>query len=69
MRTVIVRVFEPAPGTGEVELRGFVDDVTRGTSERFTGTVELLTALQRIVSPFAAPHPLGSPATPSEAGA
>lgn len=48
MRTVIVRLFEPATGTGEVELSGFVEDVAGGTRQRFSGAEELLDAMTRI---------------------
>lgn len=45
MRTVIVRLFEPAEGAGDVALSGFVEDVALGTKHRFSGGEELLTAI------------------------
>lgn len=48
MKTVIVRLFDPATGTGEVELSGFVEDVAAGTRQRFSGQQELMEAIGRI---------------------
>lgn len=48
MRTVIVRLFEPAPDAGPVELHGFVEDVGRGTRQRFVQGTQLLAAIERI---------------------
>lgn len=45
MRTVIVRLFEPAEGAGDVALSGFVEDVALGTKHRFSSGEELLTAI------------------------
>ena len=50
MRTVIVRLFEPAPGAGSVEMHGFVEDVGRGRRERFTGAEQLLAVFARITA-------------------
>lgn len=49
MRTVIVRLFEPADGMGEVELSGFVDVVALGTRRRFSGAEELVAAIGDIM--------------------
>lgn len=48
MRTVIVRLFEPAIGAGDVDLSGFVEDVACGTRQRFTGAHELVEVIGRI---------------------
>jgi hypothetical protein len=57
VRTVIVRLFEPAPGTGPVGLRGIVEDLVGGTSERFSGPVELLDVIEGIAAaPLPAPR-------------
>lgn len=54
MRTIIVRLFEPAQAAGNVELHGFVEDVERGTRQRFTEAAQLLDAIQRLAGE---PHP------------
>lgn len=45
MRSVIVRLFEPAPGTGPVGLCGIVEDVRTGARWQFRGDDQLLAAL------------------------
>ncbi|MGH3717081.1 MAG: hypothetical protein ACRDT4_27010 [Micromonosporaceae bacterium] len=50
MRTIIVRLFEPAPAAGSVEPHGFVEDVERGTRERFTRAAQLLEAIEKIAA-------------------
>lgn len=60
-RTVVVRLFEPAPATGRVELRGVVEDVARRSSEGFAGTAELVSALERIATN---PTPTATPDLP-----
>jgi hypothetical protein len=47
VRTVIVRLFEPAPGTANVGLRGIVEDLAHGTRQPFLGVEELLAAIER----------------------
>lgn len=49
MRTVIVRLFEPADGMGDVELSGFVDVVAIGTRHRFSGADELVAAIGAVM--------------------
>ncbi|MQA62222.1 MAG: hypothetical protein GEU86_12135 [Actinophytocola sp.] len=49
MRTVIVRLFEPAEGAGDVVLSGFIEDVALGTKRPFSGGNELLTAIRSVV--------------------
>jgi hypothetical protein len=49
MRTIIVRAFEPVPGRGWSDLRGFVEDVATGSRERFVGAEELVAAVARIL--------------------
>jgi hypothetical protein len=48
MRTIIVRLFEPAAAAGPVELHGFVEDVRRGTRRQFTRPAQLLEEIQKI---------------------
>jgi hypothetical protein len=48
MRTIIVRLFEPAQAAGRVELHGFVEDVERGTRRRFTEPAQLLETIQEM---------------------
>jgi hypothetical protein len=45
VKTVIVRVFEPAPDTGPVALRGLVEDVRTGSANPFQGSEQLLAAI------------------------
>jgi hypothetical protein len=45
MRSVIVRLFEPAPGTGMVAWRGLVEDVRTGVTRQFDGGDQLLRAI------------------------
>jgi hypothetical protein len=52
MRTLIVRVFEPAPGAGPVALRGVVEDVRSGTARPFRGEEQLLAALRQGVEAY-----------------
>ncbi|MGH3516606.1 MAG: hypothetical protein ACRDQ7_04180 [Haloechinothrix sp.] len=48
MRTLIVRLFEPAEGAGGVGLSGFVEDVSKGIRQRFCDAQELLDAIARV---------------------
>lgn len=58
MRTIIVRLFEPAQAAGDVELHGFVEDVEHGTRHRFTRPAQLLETIQRLAGqPAADPVP------------
>jgi hypothetical protein len=45
MRSVIVRLFEPAPGTGGVPWCGLVEDVRTGATWQFDGGDQLLRAI------------------------
>jgi hypothetical protein len=45
MRSVIVRLFEPAPGTGQVAWCGLVEDVRTGATWQFDGGEQLLRAI------------------------
>jgi hypothetical protein len=45
MRSVIVRLFEPAPGTGRVAWCGLVEDVRTGVTWQFDGGDQLLRAI------------------------
>lgn len=45
MRSVIVRLFEPAPGTGRVAWCGLVEDVRTGVTRQFDGGDQLLRAI------------------------
>ncbi|MGH3739329.1 MAG: hypothetical protein ACRDT6_27575 [Micromonosporaceae bacterium] len=54
MRTIIVRLFEPAADTGDVHLHGFVEDIGRGTRQRFTRAAQLLAAIEAIAADPAA---------------
>lgn len=42
MKTIIIRLFEPAPGTGQVALHGVVEDVRTGSTAAFDSVDELL---------------------------
>ncbi|HEY8472885.1 MAG TPA: hypothetical protein VIL37_09655 [Natronosporangium sp.] len=42
---MIVRLFEPAPGTGRVDWRGLVEDVRTGVTWQFDGGDQLLRAI------------------------
>jgi hypothetical protein len=53
MRTLIVRVFEPAPEAGPVPLHGVVEDVRSGTTRSFRGEAQLLAALRQEMDPAA----------------
>lgn len=46
MKTVIVRVFEAAPGSGQVRLHGVVEEVRTGMSVPFHGAGQLLRAIE-----------------------
>ncbi|MQA25681.1 MAG: hypothetical protein GEU94_09440 [Micromonosporaceae bacterium] len=54
MRTIIVRLFEPAPDAGEVDLHGFVEDVESGARRRFIQGSQLLEAIEEIAEKRAA---------------
>jgi hypothetical protein len=72
MRTLIVRIFEPAPGAGPVAPRGVVEDVRTGTATRFRGEAQLLAAIMREPGPRDDAEPgevvgPGGVATPTDA--
>lgn len=60
MRTIIVRLFEPAPATGRVDLHGFVEDIETGGRRRFTQGAQLLRAIEEIAEKHAADADAGS---------
>lgn len=68
MRTIIVRVFEPAPGCRQAPLQGVVEDVRTGVSLPFHGGDDLLRAValatrasgDPAVAAGGRPEPLGS---------
>jgi hypothetical protein len=61
MRTIIVRLFEPATAAGPVGLHGFVEDVQRGTRRHFTRPAQLLEEIQKI-----AEHGRSEPGAPGD---
>jgi hypothetical protein len=45
VRALVVRLFEPAAGTGQVALCGLVEDVRTGSTWPFDGDEQLLRAI------------------------
>jgi len=50
MRTLIVRVFQPAADTGPLVLQGVVEDVRSGVSTPFRGGERLLAAITQALA-------------------
>lgn len=55
MKTLIIRIFEPAPGTPAVGVRGIVEDLVHATTESFSDVSELLLAIERAIAPDQSP--------------